>query len=279
MTSRPTVRLVGTADNPIPEGGRVMRLVADDGTRLRAALWTPPGATRGTVAIFGGRGEFIEKYFETVDDLLARGFAVASVDWRGQGGSERSLRDPRKGHVDDFSLYGRDLRALAEQVLAPYCPRPWYGLAHSMGAAILLAEAHAGSSPFERLLMTSPMIDIYGIKYPRGARALALALDTLGLGGRYAPGGGSRGVEAMDEDGNVLTSDSARFRRMISIASAAPDLTVGCRPSAGSMPRSALCAVSPTRNFRWRSRRRACCSYRATIASPTRGRRSVLASV
>ena len=227
MTSAPTLRLVGTPDNPIPAGGRVMRIAAEDRTKLRAAVWAPAGAARGTVALLGGRGEFIEKYFETIGELLARGFAVATVDWRGQGGSERALRDPRKGHVDDFSLYGRDLQALETQVLTPFCPRPWYGLAHSMGAAILLAEAHAGNSPFERLFLTSPMIDIYGIRYPRGARSLALVLDTLGLGGRYAPGGGSRGVEAMDEDGNVLTSDSARFRRLISLANAAPDLTVG----------------------------------------------------
>ena len=227
MTSIPTLRLVGTSDNPIPAGGRVMRLVAGDGTKLRAAVWTTAGATRGTVALLGGRGEFIEKYFETIGELLARGFTVASVDWRGQGGSERALRDPRKGHVDDFSLYGSDLQALVEQAMAPFCPRPWFGLAHSMGAAILLSAAHAGRCPFERLFLTSPMIDIYGIRYPRGARALALVLDTLGLGGRYAPGGGSRGVEAMDEDGNLLTSDSARFRRLISLNNAAPDLTVG----------------------------------------------------
>jgi len=227
VIARAPLRLVGIAENPIPPGGRVMRIAAQDGTKLRAALWTPPGATRGTVAVLGGRGEFIEKYFEVIGELLARGFAVAALDWRGQGGSERALRDPRKGHVDDFSLYGRDLKALEAHVLGPFCPKPWSAIAHSMGGAIMLAEAHDGNGPFERLFLTSPMIDIYGIKYPRGARALATLLDTLGMGGRYAPGGGSRGVEAMDEEGNVLTSDSARFRRLIALVNAAPDLSVG----------------------------------------------------
>ena len=59
---------------------------------------------RGTVAILGGRGEFIEKYFEVAEDLLSRGLAVATMDWRGQGGSERPLRNARKGHVDDFRI-------------------------------------------------------------------------------------------------------------------------------------------------------------------------------
>ena len=107
------LRLVEIPENPAPLGGRVLALRARDGARLRAALWTPPGA-RGTVVVLGGRGEFIEKYFEVIEELLSRGFAVAAMDWRGQGGSERALRNPRKGHVDDFALYLRDVQALVE---------------------------------------------------------------------------------------------------------------------------------------------------------------------
>ena len=53
--------------------------------------------------MFPGRAEFIEKYFEVVRDARARGFAVAMLDWRGQGLSERALPNARKGHVHDFS--------------------------------------------------------------------------------------------------------------------------------------------------------------------------------
>ena len=35
----------------------------------------------------------IEKYFEVVGELRRRGFAVAVLDWRGQGGSSRLLRN------------------------------------------------------------------------------------------------------------------------------------------------------------------------------------------
>ena len=48
-------------------------------------------AKRGTVVVLGGRAEFIEKYFEVIGELLARDFAVAALDWRGQGGSARRL--------------------------------------------------------------------------------------------------------------------------------------------------------------------------------------------
>jgi alpha-beta hydrolase superfamily lysophospholipase len=52
---------------------------------LRYARWAARGAPQGTVCVFTGRSEAIEKYFETIADLLARGFAVAAMDWRGQG--------------------------------------------------------------------------------------------------------------------------------------------------------------------------------------------------
>ena len=101
--------LVATPRNPIPPGARVYALNAVDNVSLRMARFSPPGAPRATVALFQGRAEFIEKYFETIDDLLARGFEVVTLDWRGQGGSERELANPRKGHVDDFAQYQRDL--------------------------------------------------------------------------------------------------------------------------------------------------------------------------
>ncbi len=86
----------------------------------------------GTVLIMGGRAEFIERYSETIRELRRRGFHVASFDWRGQGGSDRLLRNPRKGHVRRFSDYRRDMDAVFAQLM-PKLPRPWFVLAHSMG--------------------------------------------------------------------------------------------------------------------------------------------------
>jgi lysophospholipase len=219
--------LVVTPDNPIPSGAVVESLHAVDGLRLRAARWTPSRRVRGTVALFTGRAEFIEKYFETIGQLLDRGFSVAALDWRGQGGSARQLKNPRKGHIDDFSLYERDLNAFVTEVLGPSCPRPWFGLCHSMGAAIMLGIAHAGRCPFERLVLCSPMIRIANLKRPRLAHGLAEALDSLGLGGAFAPGGGSVSVGAGPFAGNPLTSDPVRFARMAGVLAADPSIGLG----------------------------------------------------
>ncbi|MFZ1962505.1 MAG: alpha/beta hydrolase [Roseiarcus sp.] len=221
------MHLVSTPDNPIPTGAIVASAYAVDGAKLRTARWTPPWAARGTIVILGGRADFIEKYFETIQQALDRGFAVATMDWRGQGGSARQLKNPRKGHIDDFSLYERDLEALVSEVLDPSCPRPWYGLCHSMGAAILLAVARAGRCPFERLALTSPMIALAGPKRPRLARLVAEVLDAVGLGGAFVPGGGPSIVVAGPFAGNPLTSDPARFARTSGVVAAEPDLGLG----------------------------------------------------
>ena len=83
-------------------------------------------------------------------ELRARGFAVATLDWRGQGLSERALRDPRKGHVGDFSEYELDLEAFMNEVVLPDCPPPIFAIGHSMGGtradAHRAARAAAGST-------------------------------------------------------------------------------------------------------------------------------------
>lgn len=221
------MRLVPTPDNPIPPGAIVASIRAVDAVRLRTARWVPPTAARGTVAILGGRAEFIEKYFETIQQLLGRGFAVATIDWRGQGGSARQLKNPRKGHIDDFSLYERDLDAFVSEVLGPSCPQPWFGLCHSMGAAILLAIARAGRCPFDRLVLTAPMIALAGLNRPRPAQLIIEALDALGLGGAFAPGGGSKVVSSAPFAGNPLTSDPMRYARTMGVLAADRELGLG----------------------------------------------------
>jgi len=102
--------LVSLSKNPVPSGAQTGTIAGYGGVRLRFARWEPTrGPHRGTICLFQGRTEYIEKYFEVVADLRRRGFAVATLDWRGQGGSERLLGNPRKGHVRSFADFDRDL--------------------------------------------------------------------------------------------------------------------------------------------------------------------------
>ena len=138
--------LVSIPANPVPEDVVSGTIKTPDGAELRFARWAPPAGRKGTVCVFTGRSEQIEKYFETVRDLRERGFAVAMIDWRGQGHSSRRLRDPRKGYVRDFSDFEIDVETFVQQVVLPDCPPPYFALAHSMGGAVHAAGRACGKT-------------------------------------------------------------------------------------------------------------------------------------
>lgn len=207
--------------------GEALRLTASDGFALRAAFFHPPAAARGTIFILPGRSEFIEKYGEVIGELLARGFAVATLDWRGQGGSARMMKDARKGHVEDFDDYGLDLDALLAEAARRAMPQPYGLLAHSTGAAVALARLAQGPSPFRRAVLCAPLVEIGGLRWRGGARALSRILSLLGMAGFYVPTGRPNPTNDKPFEGNVLTSDPARYRLPLRWYEVAPDLAIG----------------------------------------------------
>lgn len=220
------MELCSILENPAPPGGIAAAIVTRDNWSLRAARWSCGGACAGTVAILPGRAEFIEKYFEVISELLSRNFDVAILDWRGQGFSSRRVNDPLKGHVGTFRAYERDLDALVEQVLQPFCRPPWFALGHSMGGAVALAKARGCCSPFARMVLTSPMINIHGLRFGTALQILVKSLVMLGQGRRFVPGGGAVPYMSAGFDGNILTSDRRRHARGAAIIAAAPGLAI-----------------------------------------------------
>lgn len=219
--------LLETPGNPIPPGSRVVPVTTRDGATLRAAWWPAKARTpKGTVCILQGRAEFIEKYAETVADLLARGFAVVAFDWRGQGFSERDVDNARKGHVSDFALFAHDLEAIREQVLR-HLPEPHFALGHSMGGAIALLHAKEERLPFARLVAVAPMVALCMVRRPRAAMRLAYVLNGLGFGRAFVPGGGETSIATKPFPGNRLTADPARYARNATAASAVGSAAVG----------------------------------------------------
>jgi lysophospholipase len=225
------MELVALARNPVPSGAQTGMFKSYDGTSLRFARWLPTrGPQRGTVCLFQGRTEFIEKYFEVVADLRRRGFSVATLDWRGQGGSERLVSNPRKGHVRSFADYDRDLATFMKEIVLPDCQPPFVALAHSMGGNILLRNASKTDSWFARMVLSAPMIAISPkqLKYPPPLpRVIAETGCALGLGRMYAPEGGDGSAVWEPFEGNELTTDPERYDRNRKVIEAAPQLAVG----------------------------------------------------
>lgn len=224
--------LVSLAKNPVPSGAVVALVESYDGTKLRVARWEATRAPLcGTVVLVPGRSEFIEKYFEVVADLRRRGFAVVVADLRGQGGSDRALRDPHKGHVWSFKEYDRDLDVVMREVVAQYCPRPYIGLGHSLGGHILLRAGSKAASPFERMVLSAPMIQINNAQLngvsPGLARVMSEVATLFGGGRLYVPGGKPPDRTVDDFKGNPLTSDHERYMRARAVLAEAPDLDIG----------------------------------------------------
>jgi lysophospholipase len=219
--------LVSIPANPVPQGAVTGMLKTPDGVSIRFARWPPPPGRKGTVCIIQGRTEFIEKYFEVVRDLHARGFAVATMDWRGQGLSDRQLSDSRKGHVTSFAKFGVDLETFIREVVLPDCPPPLFALAHSMGASILIRAAALGRRWFDRIVLSAPMIRLANIPLLAAAPALIRTMRLAGFGSAYVPRGGPISPSTMPFLGNPVTSDPVRHARTAAVIEANPALALG----------------------------------------------------
>ncbi|HBN30322.1 MAG TPA: alpha/beta hydrolase, partial [Rhodobacteraceae bacterium] len=92
-----------------PPGGKARWVTTSDDIRLRFAWWDV--GEKGTVLIFPGRTEFVEKYGRTVRDFLDADYASVVIDWRGQGLSDRLTPNRLLGHVGQFSDYQLDIAA------------------------------------------------------------------------------------------------------------------------------------------------------------------------
>jgi lysophospholipase len=209
-----------------PDGAQAFWLTASDGARLRAVVWS--GGQRGTAVVFPGRTEFAEKYGRVAGALVARGFAVAVIDWRGQGLSDRSPVSPMLGQVGDFRDYQRDAAALLDLVDALGLPGPICLFAHSMGGCIGLRTllerpdfaAAVFSAPMWRLHMKAATRELTG--------RLARLAHLTGFGGRLTPGTRRDPTPiAVGFELNPLTSDPDVFAWCLAQITAHPELALG----------------------------------------------------
>jgi lysophospholipase len=168
-----------------PEAARTVWVDTSDGLRLRVGFFET--GSRGTVLIFPGRTEAVEKYGRLALRLADMGYSSVAIDWRGQGFADRMLNDPLIGHVLHFHDYQHDVAAVIAAVRAARLPEPYFLLAHSMGGAIGLRALLRGLD-VRAAVFTGPM---WGVNLPLWARPVAGLIGTgarmLKLHERYAP--------------------------------------------------------------------------------------------
>ncbi len=210
-----------------PDGGEAWWLNSDDGVRIRVAAWAKD-APKGTVLLFPGRTEYIEKYGRTAADLAQRGYATFAIDWRGQGLADRLVSDAMAGHVIHFSDYQRDVTAMLTAAKELDLPKPWHLLAHSMGGCIGLRAVLDGL-PVNSCAFSAPM---WGIQMSEALRPVAWSLswssNHLGMGHVFAPGTSPQSYVLIEPfETNKLTNDREMYQYMIDQTRAHPALGLG----------------------------------------------------
>lgn len=222
--------LMGVPGASAPPGGAGEWFRGAGGLRLRAAFWTPSPLVakrpRGTVVVSPGRTEPIEKYYEVIGNLLARGWCVLAHDWRGQGLSARLLPDRLKGHARAVEEFLDDYARLLE-AFETRAPKPWIMVGHSMGGVLNLMTLEAGDEQFAGAVLTSPMLRIKTGK--RSAWSVKLAV-------RWNLRHGKAGDYVLDDADDpfdhtfakdALTSDESRYEQWRQQLYACPHLAVG----------------------------------------------------
>ncbi len=210
-----------------PDNGAAWWLQARDGVRIRVGLWHREAAA-GTVLLFPGRTEYVEKYGRAAQHFASRGFATLTVDWRGQGLADRLTGDAMAGHVLHFSDYQNDVEAMVGAARALDLPRPWHLLAHSMGGCIGLRAVMDGLD-VRSVVFSGPMWGIHmGSALRPFAWSLAWGLRRLGLGHVYAPStAGEHYVLSEPFETNKLTNDREMWDYMARQIEARPELGIG----------------------------------------------------
>ncbi|MEA1617530.1 alpha/beta hydrolase [Erythrobacter sp. T5W1-R] len=188
---------------------------ARDGHALRRIDWPgvpdASGALRGAILFFPGRGDFYEKYLETLEQWHQDGWRVTAADWRGQAGSGRLGKDPVTGHIADFAMWIADLAAFWADWVST-TPGPHVLAGHSMGGHLVLRGVMEGRVAPDALVLSAPMVGVKGPALPLALlHGVARLMCALGEPTRPAWKWSEKPGELPAGRADLLTHDAARY--------------------------------------------------------------------
>ena len=209
-------------------GGTAYFFPVNEEDNLRIAFWNLE-STKGTIILQSGRTEFIEKYYEVISEFIQRGYAVAMMDWRGQGLSSRISRNKRIGHIDRFETYDNDLIKVMNKYFISKCPKPHIGFGHSMGGCLLTSYFISSENLFDKCILCAPMLSVRANALSRRIVNTLGLLEIVGLGSfpmRRPSWDKENGWLEEPFEEFALTTDKMRFNRTYELLSRYPELGI-----------------------------------------------------
>jgi lysophospholipase len=214
----------------IPADARESTWQAADGHAIRRIDWPGTGegdTPRGSILFFPGRGDFYEKYLETLDQWHREGWRVTASDWRGQAGSGRLGKDAVTGHVDDFNVWVDDLAYFWPRWVAA-TPGPHVLAAHSMGGHLVLRALVDHRVSPDAAVLSAPMTGVSGPPLPLPLlQAVAKLMCTVGDPTRQAWKWSEKPGELPADRADLLTHDAERYADEIWWRDHRPQLVMG----------------------------------------------------
>lgn len=212
-----------------PNGFKWGNFANAKGADIRYGHVKAEGESKGTIVLLTGFRESIEKYFEVAEEMKQRGFDVWLMDWRGQGGSERYIKDaPQKMHHEGYDEQIETLHQFTQTIVDKAPTGPMVMMAHSMGGHIGLRYLKEHPGVFDSAILTAPMLDVTTGSVPKPlSRQMAKFAKAGNYLDKYIPGGGDWSEERAAFKDNNKTADEHRFKSMQDIVRADPSLKTG----------------------------------------------------
>ncbi|WP_369025815.1 alpha/beta hydrolase [Qipengyuania sp. RANM35] len=200
---------------------------APGGQSIRRIDWQANNPPRGSILFLPGRGDFYEKYLETLEQWHRVGWRVTASDWRGQAGSGRLGDDEVTGHIGDFADWVDDLRSLWAEWKAS-TPAPHILAAHSMGGHVVMRALMAHAVDPDAVIMIAPMLGMAGPPLPLPVlHTVAKLMTRIGKPTRPAWKWSEKPGEIPARRRDLLSHDGERYADELWWREKRPELVMG----------------------------------------------------
>jgi lysophospholipase len=188
---------------------------ARDGWPIRRIDWhgacVASSRLRGSILFLPGRGDYYEKYLETLHYYAQQNWHVTAIDWRGQSLSGRIADDPSVGDIDDFGTWVADLETFYAAWTAERAG-PHIVLAHSMGGHLAMRAVIEKVIMPDALILAAPMLSIHSGGLPLAiTRIVARLMVMLGRAKKAAWKISEKPLSPLVSRSKMLTHDQVRY--------------------------------------------------------------------